>query len=154
MSVILEAIDILLKEATMRDIDTARGIISKSVYTVVVVKNGNVIYTCKDNQLESIVSAITTLQKDIHGCVIGCNMVGKAAAFLCRFSKPNGVYSMRGTKTGIALLIMGGVPCQVDEMVPNIESAKDKEMCPFEDVIDGSESSEEVYNLVKKELER
>lgn len=154
MSVILEAIDILLKEATMRDIDTARGIISKSVYTVVVVKNGNVIYTCKDNQLESIVSAITTLEKGIHGSVIGCSMVGKAAAFLCRFSKPNGVYSMRGTKTGIALLVMGGIPCQVDEMVLNVESAMDKEMCPFEDVIDGSESSEEVYNLVKKELER
>ena len=149
-----EAIDILLKEATMRDIDTARGIISKSVYTVVVVKNGNVIYTCKDNQLESIVSAITTLEKDIRGSVIGCSMVGKAAAFLCRFSKPNGVYSMRGTKTGIALLIMGGIPCQIDEMVPNVESAMDTEMCPFEDVIDGSESSEEVYSFIIKELER
>jgi len=154
MSVISEAIDILLKEATMRDIDIARSIISKSVYTVVVVKKGNIIYASKDNQIESITSAINKLEKDIQGSVIGCSMVGKAAAFLCRFSKPNCVYSMRGTKTGIALLIMGGIPCQIDEMVPNVESAMDKEMCPFEDVIDGSESSEEVYSFIIKELER
>lgn len=80
-------------------------------------------------------------------------MVGKAAAFLFKFTKPNGIYSMKGTKTGIALLIMGGIPCQVDGMVPTIQNEEERKLCPFEDELNGSESSEQVYKLVKNRLE-
>jgi len=80
-------------------------------------------------------------------------MVGKAAAFLFRYAKANGIYSMKGTKTAIALLIMGGIPCQIDEMIPKIQCNEDKILCPFEDQLNGSESSEQVYQMIKNNLD-
>ena len=76
-------------------------------------------------------------------------MVGKAAAFLCRYKKLNGVYSIKGTKTGIALLIMGGVPCQIDEMVPTI-SEMEKEHYQFEEILNNVETPGEAYKILKK----
>jgi len=152
MSVALEAINILLDEPTLRDINIARSIISKSPYTFVIVKKGNIIFTSRKEQIVSIISAIEDMKDSIEGSVVGCNMVGKAAAFLYRFSKTKGVYSVKGTKTGIALLIMSGIPCQIDEMIPKVVSDVDRRMCPFEDVINGSESSEEVYEIIKNKL--
>ena len=55
---------------------------------------------------------------------------------------------MKGTKTGMALLIMGGVPCQVDEMIPTIST--DNEYYRFEEILKNVETPEEAYKILKK----
>lgn len=152
MSVISEAIKILLKEATIRDMNIARAVLSRSLYSIVVIKKGNIIFTGNGNQIKSIISAIEKLNDEIQGAVVGCSMVGKAAAYLFRYAKPDGVHSPKATKTGVALLIMGGIPCQIDEMVPFIQNEDDKRSCPLEDVITGSETPEEAYELLKENV--
>ena len=79
-------------------------------------------------------------------------MVGKAAAFLFRYQKIKGVYSPRGTKTGIALLVMGGIPCQTDEMIQNI-GEEDSEYYTFEQSLNNVESPEEAYKILKDAAE-
>ena len=44
---------------------------------------------------------------------------------------------------------MGGVPCQVDEMVPTI-SEVEKEYYPFEEMLNNVETPEEAYKILKK----
>ena len=133
----------------MRDINTARDIIAKNPYTVAIVKQGNIIFTSKDSQIRSILFAIEKYKDKISDSVVGCNLVGKAAAFLFRYQKIKGVYSPRGTKTGIALLIMGGIPCQIDEMIQNI-AEDETEYYPFEQSLNNVESPEDAYNILKK----
>jgi len=78
-------------------------------------------------------------------------MVGKAAAFLFRYQKIKGVYSLRGTKTGIALLIMGGIPCQIDEMIQKIDE-DDTEYYTFEQSLNNVESPEDAYKVLKEKI--
>jgi len=133
----------------LRDINTARKIIETHPYTVAIVKEGNIIFTSKKNEIKSILFAIEKFKDELAGAVVGCNLVSKAAAFLCRYQKIKGVYSPRGTKTGIALLIMGGIPCQVDEMIQNI-AENEAEYYPFDQALVNVESPEEAYSILKK----
>ena len=59
---------------------------------------------------------------------------------------------MKGTKTGIALLIMGGVPCQVDQLIPSITNKEGNGLCPFEKMLKDVTSPEEAYNILKEKV--
>jgi len=69
-------------------------------------------------------------------------MVGKAAAFLFRHQKIKGVYSLRG---------MGGIPCQIDEMIQKIDE-DDTEYYTFEQSLNNVESPEDAYKVLKEKI--
>ena len=46
---------------------------------------------------------------------------------------------------------MGGIPCQIDEMIQNI-AEDETEYYPFEQALDSVESPEEAYNVLKENL--
>jgi hypothetical protein len=90
--------------------------------------------------------------EDIHGSVIGDKFLGRASALLCRYAKASGVYSPQGTKTGIAILIMGQVPCQIDKMIPNIESIDRDDLIPSEKILTNVDNPEEAYKILKESV--
>lgn len=154
MSVISEAIKILLKEATIRDMNIARAVLSRSLYSIIIVKKGNVIFTDKDNQIKSIVSAIEKLNDEIQGAVVGCSMIGKAVAYLFRYAKPDGVHSPKATKAGVALLIMAGIPSEIDEMILDIKNINDDSLRSIEKILSDVDSPEEAYKILKKKFRK
>jgi len=88
--------------------------------------------------------------KDIYNSVIGDRILGRASALLCRYANVQAVYSPQGTKTGIALLIMGGVPCQVDKLIPFINNRAGDGLCPFEKMLKDIDSPDDAYNKLKE----
>ena len=71
---------------------------------------------------------------------------------LCRYSNVRGVYSPTGTKSAIALLIMGGVACQVDSMIPFITNKTGDDMCPFEKLLEDVQTTNKAYQLLYAKL--
>ena len=96
--------------------------------------------------------AIDEMGEDIHDSVIGDRILGKASALLCRYAKAQGVYSPQGTKTGIALLIMGAVPCQIDELIPFIKNKAGDDICPFEKMLKDIDNPEEAYKVLNQKI--
>ena len=68
------------------------------------------------------------------------------------YAKASGVYSPQGTKTAIALLIMGGISCQIDQMIPFIQNKAGDNICPFEKLLKDVESPDEAYRILKDKL--
>jgi len=99
-----------------------------------------------------MLEAIEELGEDINESVIGDKILGKASALLCRYAKASGVYSPQGTKTAIALLIMGGIPCQIDQMIPFIQNKNGDDICPFEKILKNVESPDKAYIILKDKL--
>jgi len=142
----------ILDDETLKDIELARSVVSNEDISVVVVKYGKIWNKKKGEGLKPLLELIEEMGEDINGSIIGDKILGKASSLLCRYAKAAGVYSPQGTKTGIALLIMGGVPCQIDKMIPFIQNRNGDDVCPFEKMLEGVISPDEAYNILKQKL--
>ena len=140
----------MVSEDIVEDMDFSREILSTSDVSVVVVKDKKVLITKKGDGIRPILETIEELGEDMHNTVVGDRILGRASALLCRYSQVRGVYSPQATKTAIALLIMGGVPSQIDEMIPYIKNKKGDGLCLFEAMLQGIESPEEAYDILYK----
>ena len=142
----------VVSEEIVSDLKLARDVLSKNDYSAVVIKYGKIWKQKKGDGLRPLLELIEEMGEDIHESVIGDRILGKASSLLCRYAKASGVYSPQGTKTGIALLIMGGVPCQVDELVPKIMNRYKDGPCPFEGMLKDVESPDEAYKILKEKV--
>ena len=142
----------IVSEEIVRDLNLARETLSKTDHSVVVIKYGKIWKQKKGDGIRPLLEVIEEMGEDIYESVIGDRILGRASALLCRYSKASGVYSPQGTKTAIALLIMGSVPCQVDELIPKIMNRYQDGPCPFEEMLKDVESPDEAYSILKEKL--
>jgi hypothetical protein len=132
--------------------EMARDIMQTSDYAVVVIKNNKILCKKKGSGIKPFLQVIEELGDNIHNSIIGDRILGKASAFLCRYSQAKAVYSPYGTKTAIALLILGGIPSQIESMIPFIKNHSGNDMCPFEKMLENVNSPQEAYNILKQKL--
>lgn len=142
----------VISEEIVKDLELAREVLSKEDCSVVVISYGKIWKKKKGEGIKPILEAIDEMGEDIHDSVIGDRILGRASALMCRYAKAQGVYSPRGTKTGIALMIMGGIPCQVDELIPQIMNRSGDGLCPFEKMLKEVTSPEEAYKILKDKV--
>lgn len=145
---------IIVDEKIIRDMDLARGVLAETDCSIVVVKNGDVLIKKKGDGIRPILEVIEELKEEIQGSIVGDRILGKASALLCRYSKIKGVYSPQATKTAIAVLIIAGIPSQIDEMIPYIKNRGGSDVCPFEKMLSGIDSPEEAYEILKEKVLR
>ena len=127
----------------------ARDVIQTSDSSIVVIKNSNVLFKKKGVGIKPILQAIEELGEEIHGSIIGDRIIGKASAFLCRYANVKAVYSPQATKTAIAILIIGGIPCQADTMIQYIKNRDGDDYCPFEKILEGVTEPKNAFFILK-----
>ena len=137
----------MVSEEIISGLTLARDVISTSDYSVVAIKNSNVISKKKGAGIRPILELIEELGEKIHECIIGDRILGKASSFLCIYSKAKAVYSPQATKTAIALLLINGIPSQADVLIDHIENRDGTGVCPFEKMLKDVISPQQAYNL-------
>ena len=142
----------VVNEEILEDLKIAREVLTSTDNTIVIIDNGKIWNQKKGEGIKPIIEIIDEMGEDIFNSVIGNRILGKASALLCRYAKAKGVYSPQGTKTGIALLIMGGVPCQVDELIPFIKESECSGISIFENILKDVVSPEEAYKILKQKV--
>jgi len=142
----------MVSPGVLDDMEVARGVLSKTGCSVVVVKDGKVLTEKQGEGIRPILDAILELGNKMQGTVVGDRILGKASALLCVYSKVDGVYSPQATKTAIAVLIRAGVPGQTDEIIPFVKNRDGDGVCPFEKMLADIDSSEEAYNILKEKV--
>jgi hypothetical protein len=140
-----------VSDDVIRDIDLARNILLSENYSFVIIKDEKIIRFNRDVGIKPILETIEEMGNDLEGAVIGDRILGKASAFLWRYSKIKGIYSPQATKTAIAILIIGGIPCQADEMIPSVNS---NDYYSFEEILQDVESPVEAYKILKENVIR
>lgn len=142
----------MVSEEVISGLELARDVIQTSDYSVVVIKNNQIICKKKGNGIRPILESIEELGENVHGCIIADRVLGKASAFLCLYSKAKAVYSPQATKTAIALLLISGIPSQADCLIPRIKNRDGTDMCPFEKMLKNISSPEEAYKILKGKI--
>jgi hypothetical protein len=143
-----------INDEVIDDINLAREILSSEDYSIVVISDGKVLNHKKGDGVKPFMRIIDEIGNDLEGKIIGDRILGKASAFLCRYSNVRGVYSPQATKTAIAILIIGGIPCQTDEIIPFIKNRNGDGLCPFEKMLQNIESPEEAYKILNEKVIR
>ncbi len=134
------------------DLAVAKKILSEKNVSIVCVKYGKIWKEKKGMGIKPILELIEEMGEEIGEYVIGDRILGRASAFLCRYGKVQGVYSPQATKTAIAILILGGIPCQVDELIPFIKNRNGTGNCPFEELLKDIEKPEKAYKILKERI--
>lgn len=142
----------LVSQEIQDDMSIASNILKEKDFSIVVIRNGKILNKKKGKGIKPILELIDESGEKIKDTVIGDRILGRASAFLCRYAKVSGVYSPQATKTAIAILILGGIPCQVDELVPYITNRNGDGICPFEDLLKDVEKPDEAYKLLKEKI--
>jgi hypothetical protein len=137
----------LIDEEILKDMDLAREVLLNEDVTTVITNYGKIWKKKSGENTRVLIELIDEMGEDLKGSVIGNKYLGKASALLCRYAKPGGVYSYQGTKTAIALLIMGNVPCQIEKMVTNTD-----ESFEINKILQNIISPDDAYEILKKKL--
>ena len=142
----------LLNDEVLRDIELARNVITNEECNLVIIKYGKIWKKASEMGVKPVIDAINEMGDDINDSVIGEKTIGRASALLFSYATAAGVYSLQGTKTAIALLIMGGVPCQIDSMIPYIDRSNDSGHLQADNILRDVSSPEEAYLILKEKF--
>ncbi len=142
----------VLNDEVLKDLNLAREVLTNSDCSIAVISYGKIWKKKKGEGIKPLLETIEEMGEDIYNSVIGDRILGRASALLCRYAKAQAVYSPQGTKTGIAILIMGGVPCQVDKLIPFINNKSGDGLCPFEKMLKDVTDPNESYKILREKL--
>ena len=142
----------MVNKDIINDMNLAREILLKTNNSIVVIKNNKVLIEKEGTGIKPIIEIIDEMKDSINGAVLGDRILGKASALLCRYAKVNGVYSPKATKKAIAILILAGIPNQVDKMVPYLKNKEGDDICPFEKLLENIDSPEEAFLILKQKI--
>jgi len=131
------------------DLETASKRLNQKNLSLVVVKNGKVLFETESHGLNDLVEAINQLQSSMKGSSVADRIVGRAAALLFVYSGVSAVFAATISDGGIAILDNNNVFHEFEKRVPRILNLKKTDVCPFEKLVAGLSSPEEAYERLK-----
>ncbi|NMB11357.1 MAG: DUF1893 domain-containing protein [Firmicutes bacterium] len=116
----------------MRDIDLARDRLLEGQYSLVIVKQGKLLFTSRDQGIKPIYSAVTQLGEILKGAVLADRVIGKAAAMLCSLAQVKSVYAELISSKAMEALNEAGIDLEYNKTCPYILNRSQDGMCPIE----------------------
>lgn len=138
----------------MSDLEIAKKTLKEKGLTLVIVKNGRIIFQSNLHGIISFLKAVEELSHELTDSSIADRIVGKAAALLCAYSRVKEVFASTLSLEGKKTLEKNGIAYQFDSLVPKILDRTGKKMCPFERFSLKIENPKEAYFRLKEFSER
>jgi len=134
----------------MDDLDTAKKLLKRNSYSLVIVKNGHALFETNTTGIRGLLTAIEKIGENIRASAVADKIVGEAAAQLCAYGHVSEVYAVTLSQCGKDVLEKNGIRHEYEDLVPHILNMKKTDLCPFEKIVAGSRSPEEALERLKK----
>ena len=138
----------------MSDLDLAKGELYEEKLTLVIVKNGCVLFQTDSHRISGFLDAIEKCGSSLEGASVADRVIGKAVALLCVFAKVKEVYASVLSRKAQAIFKDNKIGCQWKELVENVLDANKTGMCPFEKAAADISKPEEAYRAFRLLRER
>ncbi len=132
-----------------RDLELAKSRLLDRDLTLVIVKEGKVIFETRSQGVGGFLQAIEELGKRLIASSVADKIVGAAAAKLCVYSGVASVFAATISEEGIRVLEDNGITREFENEVPNILNTDKTDICPFEKLVIGSRDPKEAYTKLK-----
>ena len=132
-----------------QDLEVAKLRLKERDLTLVIVKQGKVIFETKSQGVSDFLLAIEKFGKGLVASSVADKIVGAAAAMLCAYCEVAAVFAVTISEEGIKVLEDNGISYQFENRVPNILNYDRTDICPFEKIAVGSRNPKEAYVKLK-----
>jgi hypothetical protein len=134
----------------LSDLEIAKSTLNNEGATLVVVKNGRMIFKTNAPGMRGLLQAIENLKDDIHGASIADSVVGRAAGLLITYSRVKEAYAAILSEEGLKVLRENKIEYEFGRIVPWILDESQTDLCPFEKFSLGIKSPDEAYQGLKR----
>jgi hypothetical protein len=132
-----------------QDLELAKSKLTKEGLSLVIVKNGKVIFETSKQGITGFLQAIEKQDKNLVGSSAADKIVGVAAAMLCVYAGLSSMFALTISEAGIKVLEDNNIDCGFERKVLNILNRNKTDVCPFEKLAMSSGSSDEAYVKLK-----
>ena len=116
----------------MEGIELARSLLEEERWNIVIVKEGQVLFSSRDSGIAPFFKAVRSMGKSLHNAVVADRIVGSAVAMLCLHARITSVYAGIATTGALDMLKEQGVTISSKSTVPYISNYDGTDLCPFE----------------------
>lgn len=116
----------------MNDLKIAKNWLEKNDLSLVIVKNGNIVFETKEKKILGFIDAIEKMGNDINGSSIADKVIGKAVAFLCIYKEVHSVYAKILSEKAKHLFEQWNIIFEYGSLVKEILNTNQNNVCPFE----------------------
>lgn len=134
----------------MTDAEVAKSRLLRNGSSLVIVKDGKVVFETGQPGVGGFLSAIKKLGRErLHGASVADRIVGRAAALLCVYCGVRAAYAVVLSQGGKKVLEENTVAFKFEYLVPTILNRQKTDACPFEKLVSTVSDAEEAYERLK-----
>ena len=133
----------------MSDLDIAKSALYEEELTLIIVKNGKVLFDTASHRISGFLGAIEQLGAGLEGASVADRVAGKAIALLCVYAKISDVYAEVLSEKAKAVLEENEIRHEWKELVKNILDLNKSDVCPFEKLAADISDPEDAYRKFK-----
>lgn len=133
----------------MSDLDTAKSRLFEKDLTLVIVKNGEVLFETDSHRISGFLGAIDQLGARLEGASVADRVAGKAVALLCVYVGIRDVYAEVMSRKAKAVFEENGIRYEWNALVDTILDFNKSGVCPFEKAASGISDPEAAYAAFK-----
>ena len=138
----------------MRDLEIAKKQLIDDQLTLVIVKNGQVLFQTSTHRITGFIGAIEKFDQQLNGASVADRVAGKALALLCVYAGIREVYAEVLSKKAQAVFEENKIEAEWKQMVDNVLDLNKAGVCPFEKLAAGISDPKESYGAFKGLLEK
>ncbi len=127
------------------DLEQAKSLLIGKDLSLVIVKNGDVIFETKNTGISGLLQAIEELDKNLVASSIADKIVGVAAAMLFVYSGASSVFAQTISTKSIKVLKDHNIEFLFEKKVSNILNRSKNDVCPFEKLAFSSSNAKDAY---------
>ena len=133
----------------MKDFELAKHILEEENQSLVVVKNGEVLYKSVDRGIKPMLSITNEMKEEVAGSSIADKVIGKGAALLCVNLNIKEVYGDLMSQAGIEMLKKNGIKFEFKLSCEYIKNREGTDYCPIEKLSMDVEEPRELLEKLK-----
>jgi len=137
----------------MNDLELAKDQLHQKKLTLVIVKNGDILFDTASHRISGFLGAIDQIGDKLKGASIADRVVGKAIALLAVYAGIGDVYAEVLSKKAKKVFEENGINCEWTRMVDNILDFKRSDVCPFEKTAEEISDPKRAYLTFKSLLQ-
>lgn len=118
----------------MNNIELARNTLEKEKLSIVMVKNGEVIYKSTDSGIKPLLFAYQNNLEKLEGVSVADKVIGKAAALLLKDGKIQELYAELISEKAMEVLNETDIKVTYGNKVENILNRDQTDLCPMEKI--------------------
>ena len=133
-----------------QDLRIAKKELKEKSLSLVIVKNGEILFESFSHGISGFLQAIEKLGKKLEGASMADKIVGRAIALLCIYADVKEVYAETLSRGAKSLFEKYSLCCEWDNLVEKILDTQKIEACPFEKASKQISNPKEAYEKLKR----